>query len=226
MAFELGPVYKPLDNSELPDQRTSLAVVLSGTNTQKHWSREEQPFDFYDIKGIAEAVLDFFHVTAAFEPCDLGLLTQGRAASVVLDATPVGFLGEVSFPVRAAYGLNQPAYILELDLQDLLERPLPIPQFTPIPTYPASLRDMAVVVDAATPAGKLQEVALEVGGKLLRHVHIFDIYEGKQVPPGKKSVALSLVFQSPEKTLTDKDTQKAWDKILGAFQRDYQAELR
>jgi len=95
-----------------------------------------------------------------------------------------------------------------------------------LPQFPPSLRDMAVLVDAAVPAGDIRDAARQAGGKLLKSVDIFDVYTGKQVPPGKKSVALSLVFQSDERTLTDKDTQKTWDKILRKLEEGYQAELR
>jgi phenylalanyl-tRNA synthetase beta chain len=88
------------------------------------------------------------------------------------------------------------------------------------------VRDLAVVVDSVVPAGGLRDMAVQSGGNLLRAVEIFDIFTGSQVGEGKKSVALNLVFQSSERTLTDQDTQKAFDKILKRLQHEYKAELR
>ena len=88
------------------------------------------------------------------------------------------------------------------------------------------MRDIAVVVDESVPAGDIQTSASKAGGKILQNVEIFDIFTGNQVAPGKKSVALSLTFQSPERTLTDQDTEKVWKKILKTLQHSYNAELR
>ena len=143
-----------------------------------------------------------------------------------IDGGVLGMMGLVRPEVAKRFGVDQDVYLLELDLEALLNLPAPTALFQPIPTFPPSLRDMAVLVDNGVQAGHLRNSALAAGGKLLRQVEIFDVYTGKQVPEGKKSVALSLVFQSDERTLTDADTQKAWDRVLAKLQSTYQAELR
>ena len=135
-------------------------------------------------------------------------------------------MGRVASAVGRTFDTDQPVYVAELDLDALLALQVSPAQFQSVPTFPPSARDLAVVVDASVPSGELREKAAQSGGKLLRSVEIFDIFEGDQVGAGKKSVALNLVFQSDERTLTEKDTQKAFDKVLKRLKHEYQAELR
>ena len=226
MGFEVGPVYVPVPEQELPDELMRVGVVLSGSVGERDWSRPQQPFDFYDVKGRCEAILDHFGAPYRFEEAELGTFEKGRCALVLMKKHALGRLGQVRPSILKGYDVDQPVYLVELDLEPLLRRAALVPQFQAIAAFPPSLRDMAVVVDAATPAGEVRDIALRAGGKLLKSVDIFDIYTGKQVPDGKKSVALNLVFQSEERTLTDKDTQKSWDKILKKLEGGLGAELR
>lgn len=226
-AFETGPVYLPAaDGETMTLQQTRVGVVLSGRRAPQHWSGASGEADFYDIKGWAEAILAHCGAEARFEPCDLALYQHGQAAEVRLGNETIGGFGKVGPAALKAHGIDQPVYLLEIALDALLAQPRTHARFAPIPSFPPSLRDMAVIVDLAEPAGAIQQSAREAGGKLLKAVDIFDVYTGKQVPAGKKSVALSLVFQSSERTLTDADTQKAWDKILKRLETGHGAALR
>ncbi|MDX9974589.1 MAG: phenylalanine--tRNA ligase subunit beta [FCB group bacterium] len=224
--FEVGPVYHPKAGETLPEQEARATVVLSGYGVDKHWSRPLQPLDFYDIKGYAEAVLDFFGLTPAFAPLDSPTFTADQSGSVEVDGRRVGILGRVTDAVLKAFDIEQPVYMLELHLKSILSAQAAAAQFEAIPKFPSSMRDLAVLVDAEVPAGTLLDTAKRSGGKLLKRVKIFDIYTGKQVPAGKKSVALGLVFQSEERTLTDADTQGASDAILAELRKEHGAQLR
>lgn len=226
-AFELGPVYKPLPDQDLPHESLRLGILLSGVGPPKHWSRPQASTDFYDLKGQVEAMLDFMGVSpAAFRDHALGTFQPGQSAAVVLQKDIVGYLGKVSKNVLKAYDIEQNVYLAELDLERLLALRAPASQFKQIPSFPPSSRDLAVLVDRDVPAGALKKLAEHFGAKLLKSVEIFDVYTGEQLPEGKKSVALNLTFQSDERTLTDDDTQKAWEKIVRRMQNDYGAELR
>ncbi|MCX5759562.1 MAG: phenylalanine--tRNA ligase subunit beta, partial [Candidatus Hydrogenedentes bacterium] len=226
LAFEIGPVYRPVSGETLPKQELRAGVVLSGHDGAKQWSRPQALLDFYDLKGYCEAILDFFGVKAAFEDAEFGPFQPGQCGKVVAGDKTLGHLGQIRDAILKTYDVEQPVYVLELDLETLLTSPIPVQPFEAIPTFPPSRRDMAVLVDGDVPAGALRDAALEAGGKLLESVEIFDVYSGKQVPGGKKSIALSLVFQSAEKTLTDAETQKAWDRILKRLETGFAAELR
>jgi phenylalanyl-tRNA synthetase beta chain len=226
LAFELGPVYIPEAGETLPNEVTRVGVVLSGSSSEKHWSLPQRAVDFHDLKGYCESILDFFGVSCSFEPVEFGPFHSGQCGKVVMGETILGYLGQVREGILKSYDVEQPVYLLELDLDPLLKYKRDAAQFQSTPMFPPSRRDMAVMVDASVPAGAIRDLAAQSGGQLLKTVDIFDVYTGKQVPEGKKSVALSLVFQSEERTLTDADTQKAWDRILGKLKGAFQAELR
>mgnify|MGYP003831119471 FL=1 len=173
-----------------------------------------------------EVVAAFFGQNCAFVPFQMDLYAAGTAAEVVIAGKNVGIMGQVAGSVARSLDFTAPVFVAELDIQALLELAPTKPQFQAIAPFPPSLRDLAVVVDAGIPAGVLVESVRKAGGNLLTRVDIFDVYQGAQLPKGKKSVALSLVFQSAEKTLTDQDTQKSMEKILRSLREKHQAELR
>ncbi len=224
--FELGPVFAPSDGDELPTQGNRVALVLAGEMEGAHWSRSARAVDFYDMKGLVESVLEHFGVVGKLEESDWETFQGGQRAAVRVGKHVVGTFGRVASAVARAFECDRPLYVAELDLDWLLTKRPGATQFQTVPTFPPSARDLAVVVDSVVPAGELLEKAAQSGGKLLRSVDIFDIFEGEQVGVGKKSVALNLVFQSDERTLTDKDTQKAVDKVLKRLKHEYKAELR
>ncbi len=199
---------------------------MSGT-APAHWSRAERPYDVYDLKGLVEGALaDLGIANPQFAAAGDPRFVPGTAATVSCEGNVVGVLGQLAPAVGAAYDLDSAAFVAELDIETLLKRSTKTPQFTEIPAHPPALRDLAVVVDEHTPAGDLAASAAKAGGALLQRVEVFDVYRGKNIPAGKKSVALNLTFQSPERTLTDKDTDKAMQKILKALEHQHQAALR
>ncbi len=223
--FELAPVYF-LEKGEYR-QRYHLGLALAGTAGGPHWSAPERPFDLYDLKGHIEALIaEFSGSTAGFAAAESPSYTKGAIASVAIGDKTVGAMGEVARATAAAYDIDGRIFAGEMDLSRLLAAPLGPPQYTEIPVHPPALRDLAVVVDDATPAGALCEAARRTGGGNLQRVDIFDVYRGKGVADGKKSVALSLVFQSRERTLTDDEISKAVAKIVKTLEREFQAQLR
>ncbi len=226
LAFEVGPIYQPRDGEDLPNECMRVGIALSGCSGEKHWSMPQRALDLYDLKGYAEAILDFFGVTYTIEEAEWGPMQSGQCGLVKSGDRALGHFGQVRESLMRTFDVEQPVFLLELDLEAMLESERPTPQFQAIPVFPPSRRDMALVVDRGVAAGALRETAAQAGGKLLKAVEIFDIYTGKQVAEGKKSVALTLVFQSEERTLTDDDTQKAWDRILKKLQAACGAELR
>ncbi len=225
-AFEIGPVYLPVAGQDLADEPMRLGLLLSGPAGESHWSAPDRLTDLYDLKGCVEVVAAFFGQECAFSPSQMDLYAAGTAAEVVVAGEKVGIMGQVAGSVARGLDFTTPVFVAELDIQALLDLAPGKPQFQAIPPFPPSLRDLAVVVDTGIPAGTLVESVRKAGGNLLTRVDIFDVYQGAQLPKGKKSIALSLVFQSTEKTLTDQDTQKSMDKILRSLREKHQAELR
>lgn len=225
-AFEIGPVYRPGEGDALPYQELRLGIVLTGTAGGRHWSRKPVPVDFYDIKGFAEALLEHFKAPFQGDPADFAPFEPGRCMAIQLEGQPLGHFGEAAASVLRAFDAGQPLYLLDCALEPLIARGTSPAAFTEVPKYPASARDMALLVDRQVPAAALCAAAAEAGGSLLRDVSIFDVYTGHPVPADKKSIALGLVFQAPDRTLTDADTQKAYDRVLRRLAKDFGAHLR
>lgn len=223
--FEIGPVYHAKANEELPEEPLHLGIVLSGI-TPSNWRQPERDVDFYDIKGFLEALFRFLGRDVTLDETNCTAFQEGQRALIKLGKRLVGYTGKMPPTVSKAYDLPDSVYALEINLGMLAARPMPPAQFEDIPQFPASLRDLAVVVDTALPAAALISTIKNAGGPLLKKTDVFDVYSGKPLPENKKSIAFSLAFQSPERTLTDKDTQKAIDRIVRKLQQQHGAELR
>lgn len=244
--FELGRRYLPTAEmaagAGLADERHTLAVAIAGPRTES-WLGEARPADFYDIKGIAETLLDALKVrayrfvparTPTFHPGRTAVLevavadgaNGGEAALAERTWLPVAVLGELHPEVAERFEVPERTYALEMDLERLFRA---VPEVVPhaaVPRYPPALRDLAIVVAAKTPHARVAEVIGAAGGPLLREVRLFDVYTGAGIPAGKKSLAYTLTYQSPERTLTDQEIEEAQRAVVAALREGLSAELR
>jgi phenylalanyl-tRNA synthetase beta chain len=219
--FEIGPVFLP--GPRLPDEPRRLAIGVRGPVAPASWLAPEPAMaEFYALKGVVEALLAGLHIPGAvFEPADDPAFAPGRAAQLVLDGKATGMLGEVHPDVLAAFDLPPvPAVCAaEMDLEAVLARVVPGYRVAAVPRFPPALQDLAVVVDEAVPLAAVLAAVRTAGGPLLQDVRLFDLYRGPQVPPGKKSLAVSLAFLAPDRTLTDAEVEAAKRGILEALTR-------
>jgi phenylalanyl-tRNA synthetase beta chain len=225
--FEIGNVYhateRPLRN--LPAEITRLAGVAIGKR-KKHWLSSDAPFDFYYIKGLMEEIAWKFRLSFSYRtPENPGLLHPGRSAAIWLAGAQIGTMGEIHPSQEKQWGVER-AVLFELDLEPLIQKSGGDIQVAPIPRFPAGLRDLSVVVDQEIPASAVAASIRRLGGELLRQVELFDVYTGKSVPEGQKSLAFSLRYQSLEETLTDEKINEANERILEGIQQEFDAERR
>ena len=150
----------------------------------------------------------------------------GRCAAISMNGVHLGYMGQVHPLVAKNYGLDAEVYCVELDFSKAFEMTLPEPTFAPLPKYPAVTRDLSLLCDEATTIAELSDTITAAGGKLLRRVDLFDIYRGKGVAEGKKSVAFSLVLRADDRTLTDADSEGVVSKVLAALESKLGAVLR
>ena len=123
------------------------------------------------------------------------------------------------------YDLNE-TYVFDIDYEYLIEIYENEPSFTDIPRYPGITRDIALVVDQEVNAGEIQNTIKNVAGDILQSVQVFDVYQGEHLDADKKSIAFSLFYQDAEHTLTDKEVEDSYHRILEAVKNEYKAELR
>ena len=223
--FEVGRVFIPRDG-DLPDEREIAAVVLVGPRGSLLWEQDAGPFGFFDAKGVVESALARLGLSAAFERTTDPLLHPGRTAAVLVNGEQVGTLGELRPQAVARYDFPvSQAALIELDMQLLAPHvPAMRSSFSAFSRYPSAVRDLALVLDASIPARRAQEII--EGGPLVARATIFDLFEGDPLPHGKKSLAFTVEFQSPLKTLETAEVNDAVAAIVAQLERETGAALR
>jgi phenylalanyl-tRNA synthetase beta chain len=230
--FELGPVYLPRQGEPLPQEPRRLAVVMTGRRRPEFWgdgpAAEKPALDFFDLKGIVEALAGDLHLSGVtYQPAKAAYLHPGRSAALVIGAGTLGEFGQLHPGVAEQYGLGGRAVLAgELDVEALQAvSPLRFAAI-PVPRFPAALRDIAVVVNEKVTA---EEVAAEIragGGDLLKGLRLFDLYRGESIAPGTKSLAYALSYQAEDRTLTDKEVDRAHKKIEDRLKHKLKAQIR
>ncbi len=246
-AFEIGPVFwhrgsddallpqeirtqiPEDDGLKLPLERRRLGIILTGPREDMHWVKADgAPMDFFDLKGIVQALLDGLHFPEAkFVVSDHPALHPRRAASLQLDGREIGILGEVHPLLLERFDLpSQAVLVAEFDLDALLDHVSTMYAVRSLSRYPGVVQDLALVVDEGIAAERIHALIRETGGALLQRVVLFDIYRGEQIPPGKKSLAYQLTFQAMDRTLSDLEASKARERIVARLQKEIRAQVR
>ena len=227
--FEVGSVFFPkaLPVTELPDEVVKIAGAITGRRNAQGWNQANDMVDFYDAKGIIEELLANLRVTRytveagthyAMHPGKTALFKKGRDV--------IATVGEVHPAVLSAYGITKPVYIFELDATTVMKYMAKDLKYKALPKYPATSRDLAMLVDIDVNAADIEKAMTKAAGQNLTQITLFDVYTGKQVEEGKKSLAFSLTLQSNDKTLTDAEIDPAIEKIVAKLQKDFNANLR
>jgi phenylalanyl-tRNA synthetase beta chain len=227
--FEIGPVFLPVEGQQLPEEKVMLSIGITGQRNLTSWQGDpSENMDFYDLKGIVEGMMQGLHIdNVHYCPGEHPSLHPGKTAEILIGEEVVGVMGELHPLVKANYELEEPpVYVAEFDLAQILAESGILFDVEPAPTYPPVLEDLAVVVDEAVTAAAIEGVLRKGGGEYLTKIRLFDIYRGKQVGEGKKSLAFSLTYIAPDRTLTDKEVQKIRNKIVHLLDQELGAALR
>jgi phenylalanyl-tRNA synthetase beta chain len=232
--FELGPVYLPHAGKPLPDEPRRLAIVMTGKRRPESWADSSSgetatlPLDFFDLKGIIEAIVGDLHLPdLEYRPGTALYLHPGQSAELHAAGKLLGHFGVLHPKVAPAYGLGDRTVLAgEFDVEALQAALPPRFSYKPIPRFPPALRDIAVVLpEEITTERVLQEIRA-AGADLLRAIRLFDLYRGSSIPPGTKSFAFALSYQAEDRTLTDKEVDKAHKKIEDRLKHVLKAQIR
>jgi len=233
--FEIGKVFFQHREGEQPEERQQLCAVMSGHRypgaSPYHFSGQES--DLLDIKGLAEALIAGLRLSGEHglhlaqpdgdaEP----YAAAGSQISILHKERVVGRLGEVAAQVCRAWSIKQPVYFLELDLEDVVGLNRQVPSFRPIPRYPMVRRDIALLVPEKVPAGALLDEVRRHRADFVEAVELFDVYSGKPIDEGMKSVALSVIYRSGEKTLDDETVDRVHEKIVQSLMKTFGGRYR
>jgi phenylalanyl-tRNA synthetase beta chain len=227
--YEIGSTYftdeKQLKN--LPIEREKLAGVLTGQWLSHEWQGEQKQVDFFVAKGVLEELFELLGLDdrVSYNQSQINGFHPGRTATISLDGAVIGIIGQIHPAVQKDWDLNE-TYAFEFDLQTVLNAEVDSLSYQTLPRYPSITRDIALVVAEEVAAGDVLVTINEAGGKLLKETRLFDLYQGEHMEEGKKSIAFSLKYFDPERTLTDEEVTKAHNKVLQAVSEQYGAELR
>jgi phenylalanyl-tRNA synthetase beta chain len=212
-----------LDNLK---QETMLAGLVSGARLPEGWSHGKDRVDFYDLKADVEALLASAGAADSFSfvPVSHPALHSGQAARIEREGRTVGYLGALHPRLATELGLDQPAFLFELVLAELVVGRLPI--FAELSRFPEVRRDLALLVDRNLPAEDVLAAIREQAGEWLKDLKLFDVYQGKGIDPLRKSLAVGLTWQHPSRTLNDEEVNTITENVLASLETRFNATLR
>ncbi len=225
--FEIGKVYLPRKN-DLPDEPDMLCGVMNGDRGERSWLGEAGAGDFYDVKGVMEGLFRQLGIDISFENSQDKGLHPARQAVVTAQnkggRVKLGIIGEVHPKIADAFEIEGVVCLFEINVTALAPMAFQYRMYKPIPRFPSTVRDMALVVDANVTNQQILDIIK--GFKLISEVELFDVYAGKQVAAGKKSLAYRLIYQSSGHTLTDEEVNKVQEQVTARLAKELGATLR
>jgi len=226
--YEAGLVFERA-GGEQPRQSWQLAGLACG-RASGAWDHKDRDYDFFDLKGAVASLFAALQLTVDIvgeEKEGEAFLHPGRRAGLMLGGARIGCLGELAPQVTRAFDLKARCHYFQADLEPVIAALAAAhSQFAELPRYPASRRDLALVVRQDAACGTLAAVIREAGGAALGDVRLFDLYQGPQVKAGHKSMAFALTFRAADRTLTDDEVNAACQQIVTALQQRAGAEVR
>ncbi|MCB2300720.1 phenylalanine--tRNA ligase subunit beta [Clostridium tagluense] len=215
--FEIGKVYIPNEDSDkLPEERNILTIGMYGN------------VDYLDLKGVVENVIDSLGLknTSFKRESENPTYHPGKTSNLYVKRELVGVVGEIHPSVSENYEVEQRCYIAELNLDILYKYADLNKKYNALPKFPAVTRDIALIVDEEVLVQDIEDIIVKQGGNILESTKLFDVYKGKQIAEGKKSIAYAIIYRRVDKTLTDEEVNKVHEKILRTLEHKLGAQLR
>ncbi|WP_448211534.1 phenylalanine--tRNA ligase subunit beta [Colwellia sp. MEBiC06753] len=225
--FETGLRFIPDESAENGvRQEQMIAGVITGSQQQEHWNLPKAAADFYDLKGDVEALLAITGKSSefTFAKAEIDAMHPGQTAAVYKNDELIGYIGTLHPELERKLGLNGKALMFELSLAQILD--LNVPQARDISRFPSNRRDIAVVVEEQVEAKKVLQLIEKVGGNYLVDLNLFDVYQGKGIEPGFKSLAIAMILQDNEKTLEEKEITDVVNRVVDTLKTELNASLR
>jgi len=226
MIFEMSRVFRRQEGAQ-PQEAQMLGLAVTGGVGGQHWGESTRAFDLYDLVGVLDLTADRLHRQAlSVNPAPVPFCHPGKSAEISLGGESIGIVGEVHPGVLAAFEVSQVVTLAEIDVDRLIGQGMMPPQYQPIPRFPAVTRDLSIILDAAVPAGEILTDIKGSHSNLLREVRLFDIYAGKPIPAGKKSLTFALTYRADDRTLTDDEVNAIQTRVIERIRQKFAAQLR
>ncbi len=224
--FELGRVFKSASSGVRPDEREVLGVVMSGALVAEAW-RDQRQIDFYDLKGVIESVMGSLHISGfTIERASVEYLHPGQAAELNKDGMVVARFGRLHPQVAALYKFRQPVYVGEIEFGKLIEFAADDVRYKPLPKFPSISRDLSALLPDTVSWGEIETAIEALGIREIISIAVFDMYKGKEMQAGTRSLAFRVVYRSDERTLTDDEVTALHQRIRDLMEQRFNAQLR
>jgi phenylalanyl-tRNA synthetase beta chain len=225
--FEIGQVFWAKKGT-LPDELLFIAGVLSGaTRTKPFWNEKKNYFNYFHLKGILTTLFEYLHLDGIQYKSDAHIGFQSDTSmSLYYGDKKIGISGEIDLPMLKKWDIRDPVFGFEISVDALIGLITPKRKYKPIPRFPSINRDLSIMVDEAITASELEKTIVKNAGEMLMELQLFDLYQGKQIPEGKKSLSFSMTFQSPVRTLQEEEVDPVIASILKILETRLGASLR
>jgi len=226
--FELGKVFKQIPDAVLPKESYKLGGILSGYHFDFSWHFHTEQADFYDIKGVVEALLQALGINdiSYVYQNDIPYLNPANSAYIIKKDECLGYLGEIHSEVKEAWDLKRSAFLFELDLETVFNLIPKQKQFRPLPKFPSTERDVALVAPEEFAAQVVKDFVTALEVPYLENIEVIDVYQGAPIETGKKSLTYRLTYRAPDRTLTDVEVDKLHKDIVEKILKHFKIEVR
>ncbi len=226
--FEVGRVFAVSKSGELPEETSSFAMVLTGGAIAEYVAIADRELDFFDLKGALDGAVDVMGLSSlVYSKAEVKHLRPGQSARISLhNGRAVGTAGRLSEAISSSYKFRQPVYIAELDLSSLLAGPERAVHYKPLARYPGVVRDISLLVDRSVELEEILEAVRHRQVSDCRDARLVGVYEGVQLPPGKRSITIRIEYRSDERTLRDDEVDERHALLTSYLLEMFSAEQR
>ena len=227
--FEIGKVFLPKADDVLPAEDELIVGVWTGAGVKNSWHTPERACDFYDIKGVVEGLATTLRIDemnfTALPQGDVPYLRPGHGAQILFGRERLGVVGEVAQRVVDAYNLRQPIFVFELKLAVLAGLLPDGKQMVPIPRFPATARDVTLIIDKNVESARMLACVKSAEHQLVESVFLFDVFTGEPIPEGKKSISFRVIYRAVDRTLEDETVNDIHRRLTGQLIDEFGAAL-
>ncbi|MBA3647296.1 MAG: phenylalanine--tRNA ligase subunit beta [Chitinophagales bacterium] len=221
--FEFGKTYSKNNNKYL--EKEHLILLVTGSRFQESWNQEEQPVDFFFLKGIVENILKKAGISG-FQTASTENEIYQSMISYDVNKQLIASIGKLNTGLLSYFDIKKEVFYAEFDLEALLNLGSNSATFVPPPKFPSVRRDLALIIDKKTSFQDIEGIAFKSSNSLLKEVNLFDVYSDEKIGSDKKSYAVSFMFQHPDKTLTDQEVENEMNQLLKTFSSELNAVVR
>jgi phenylalanyl-tRNA synthetase beta chain len=224
--FEIGKIFFPPDAKGHWMEEERLLLLVTGA-TAATWRDQPRQLDYYDITGAVSQLAEHFHwPPIEYKKAPINCFDKELSFGIFCGNAQIGQIGLLAKSIADKLDLKQKVYLAEMTLSNLIENSKPLIEFRPLPIYPSAPRDLAIVVNESVKAAEIVAIVKEAAGLLAENVSIFDLYQGKQIEAGKKSLAVSITYRSTEGSLSAEQVERQQQVVINQLKHKLNAEIR